>query len=528
MSRSDGRLAEVAEFIVDSAYSQKKRTLEENIDRLYGLVAPEANDVSFVSPLGDFFFHVGSLAKANPEALLENINSLRLMRQRLKDYKPNTSLTLADFVEFVDKLQAAHIRLNLKNEAVISEKNVSIMTAHKAKGREFEFVFIINATDNTWGSKSRGRPNRLSYPANMPIAPPGASSDERLRLFFVAMTRAKRQLVVSHALRNDAGKPILRADFLQSDAWEAQGESGLKSSARKRRAIAEVSWRQAIIQPLSDLKTVLFPVLVNYRLSVTHMNSFLDVTRGGPQTFLINNLLRFPRSLPPQAALGSAIHRTLKQAHDHLAATKERRPLEDVLYDFEANLKDQRLPGNDFAHQLQKGTDALQAYLTQRYEKFSSVQIGERNFHHQNLMIDQAKVTGIIDVISPDKTTKQVVLTDYKTGKPSLSWNGRSDYEKIKLHQYKQQLLFYKLLIEASPEYRGYAVASAALEFIEPIEHGELVRLEISYGSEDLEAFKKLVHSVWRRIMAADFPETSRYPQSYKGILAFEKDLIKY
>ncbi len=527
MSQSQGHLKDVASFIVDTAYTQKKRTLEENIDCLYGMEKPKDTNYPFMSPLGKFFFSTASAEVSNPYTLLENIHSLSLMRQQLKDYRPEAHLTLTDFVEFVDKLRAARIRLNLHGEAAVNENAVSVMTAHKAKGREFDTVFIVNASDSTWGSKSRGRPNRLAYPANMPIAPPGTSSDERLRLFFVAMTRAKRRLFISYATHNETGKPTLRADFLHSSLWKAETQDELGRAIQKRQTVAEISWRQAIGRPESDLRTALAPVLSSYRLSVTHMNSYLDIVRGGPQNFLLYNLLRFPRSLPPQAALGSAIHRTLKQAHDHFAATKERRPLEDVLYDFEANLKSQRLTTSDYSHQVQKGTDALQAYLAKTYDSFSSQQIGERNFHHQNLVIGEAKVTGIVDVINPNKLKKLITLTDYKTGKASLSWAGKTDYEKIKLHQYKQQLLFYKLLLDASSDYRSYKVTKGYLEFIEPDEHGEFMSLELDYNKEDFETFKKLVEAVWRRIMAADFPDTSHYPQNYKGVISFENDLIK-
>ncbi len=526
MQQPDDPLGEIAEFLVDAAFSQKKRSLEENIDYLYGLAVPAREDAAFTSPLGEYFFSSDSKEIEKPRELIKNIHSLSLLRQRLRDYQTNPSHTLKDFVDFIDKLQAARIRLRLHSEAGAGENAVSIMTAHKAKGQEFGSVFIFNATDQAWGSKSRGRPNRLGYPANLPIAPPGTSSDERLRLFFVAMTRAKRELVISYSAQNESDKLTPRADFLHIDSWKLIAAPGSPPPA-KQREIAEINWRAYAAQPESDLKTALVPVLANYRLSVTHMNSFLDVVRGGPKHFLIHNLLRFPRSLPPPAALGSAVHRTLKQAHDHFAVSKEPRPLEDILYDFETHLGAMRLAKKDFDHQLQKGSDALQAYLAKKYGSFSSDQVGERNFHHQNLVVGGAKLTGIIDVMTVDKATRTVTIGDYKTGQPSHSWNGRSDWEKIKLHHYKQQLLFYKLLIDASPEYRGLSLDKAVLEFIEPDEQGDLASLEISYAGEDVETFKKLVTAVWQKIMAADFPDTAAYPQNYKGILAFENDLLK-
>jgi DNA helicase-2/ATP-dependent DNA helicase PcrA len=524
MRETDGRLKDIAAFIIETSYNLNQWSFEDTIDRLYGMAQPD--EEGYISPLGEYFFPRTREPK-NARELIQNIHSLNHLRRLLKEYRPNSPLALKDFVEFVDSLEAAHIRLTLHSDAEPDESAVSIMTAHKAKGREFESVFIVNASDERWGSKSRSRPSRLSYPANLPIAPPGTTEDERLRLFFVAMTRAKRELIISYASHNDAGKPQLKADFLHADTRQAQATLADTASLEEQQKIAEISWRNAVSQPTPDLKTALRPMLKDYRLSATHLNSFLDVARGGPRNFLVHNLLRFPISLPPQAALGSAIHTTLKNTHDHFSATKERKPLEDVLYDFETNLRTERLAKKDFVYQLQKGSDALQSYLQTAYDTFSPSQIGERNFYHQNIIINGVNITGIIDVMDVNQTDKTITISDYKTGKPSHGWNGKSDYEKIKLHHYKQQLMFYKLLIEASPDFRGYTVHKGILEFIEPDESGELVRLEIDYDNEDIETFKKLILSVWSQIIKADFIDTSGYPQNYKGILAFEKHLLE-
>lgn len=526
MQQSDGRLGEIAQFLITTSYSLEERSFEENIDHLYGLSTKRLDGDEFISPLGEYFFP-SSITPENPRELIKNIHALEVLRRQLRDYRPDQPLHIHDFVEFIDKLQAARIRLKLQVDAEPDSGAVLIMTAHKAKGREFDSVFIVNATDTTWGSKSRGRPSRLSYPANLPIAPPGETEDERLRLFFVAMTRAKRELMMSYASHNDAGKPNLRADFLHTDDWSAGQAAAAELDLDQQRQTLEISWRDHVTQPSTGLKIALAPILRDYQLSVTHLNSFLNVTRGGPRQFLLNNLLRFPRSRSPQEALGSAVHSTLKQAHDHFSATTEPKPLEDVLYDFETNLAGMRLNKTDFAYQLQKGSDALQAYLAKAYGGFSPEQVAERNFHHQGITIDGVKLTGIVDVLRPDRASKTITVTDYKTGKPARKWGGTGDFEKIKLHQYKQQLIFYKLLIESSNEFRGYTVDRGVLAFVEPDEHGELLSLELDYRDDDIETFKQLMQAVWHHIMQADFPDTSGYPETFKGVVAFENDLLE-
>jgi DNA helicase-2/ATP-dependent DNA helicase PcrA len=525
MGEGDNIYQAIAEFLVTAAYHSNHQSLEEAIDSLLGVTTLTHDAFSFRSPLYDYFFPADH--QKNPNELLKNINTLSHLRRLLRDYAPNTSASLKDFVEFVGKTKAAGIRLSLNNDANIQEEAVHIMTAHKAKGLEYDTVFIVNASDQTWGARSRGRPSRLSYPANLPIALPGENEDERLRLFFVAMTRAKRELIISFAAHDDAGKASLRASFLQSDAWDKIKSETKPEAAPQQLETALVTWQNVISQPSSDLTSALKPILKDYRLSVTHLNSFLDVTRGGPRNFLLQTLLRFPKATSPQAALGSAIHSTLKRAHDHLSATKERRPLEDVLYDFETSLAQMHLSRADFSHQLQKGSDALQAYLAARYDQFNPEQIGERSFRHQGVTVGEARLTGIIDVISLDKAAKTITVTDYKTGKPVFGWKGKSDYDKIKLHHYKQQLMFYKLLVENSSEFHNFKVEKGILDFIEPDPGGDLAQLELSYDTSELTHFTKLIAAVWQRIMRTDFVDTSSYPQSFKGILAFEEDLLE-
>ncbi|HYH36383.1 MAG TPA: PD-(D/E)XK nuclease family protein, partial [Candidatus Saccharimonadales bacterium] len=119
-------------------------------------------------------------------------------------------------------------------------------------------------------------------------------------------------------------------------------------------------------------------------------------------------------------------------------------------------------------------------------------------------------------------------VRDFKTGKPALSWQGKDEYEKVKLHKYRQQLLFYRLLVEYSASFhKKTSVLRGALEFIEPDENGKLVpNLELSFSPDELERFTRLIGAVWAHITHLDFPDTAKYPKNFKGILEFEEDLL--
>jgi DNA helicase-2/ATP-dependent DNA helicase PcrA len=275
-----------------------------------------------------------------------------------------------------------------------------------------------------------------------------------------------------------------------------------------------------------DLKTLLAPQLDKFKLSATSLNSFLDVTRGGPQNFLLNNLLHFPKTKPAPASYGTAIHWTLQQAHTHLSATGEEKPLEDSLHDFEIALTRERLSESDFQQYLQQGSQHLPVYLNSHVLPMSPSQKAEVSFGFQDVRIGTAKLTGSLDMIDTDVKAKTMIITDYKTGHPATSWDKGTDQTKLKLHKYRQQLIFYKILAENSSEYHNYTVTHGQLAFIEPTKGGESIVLSLDLLQEDIERTKQLIEAVWQHIASLSLPDTSRYSDDFKGVMAFEQDLI--
>src|SRR5690606_6373980 len=158
-------------------------------------------------------------------------------------------------------------------------------------------------------------------PENLHLAPAGETPDERLRLFYVAATRARKTLTVNYSDKSDNGKSLDIASFLVNDLWKPDAiniHSDLQAAVMQ----AEIAWYDHIIAPKQELNDALANQIEDFKLSTTALGNFIDVTRGGPQYFLLQNLLHFPQAPSPNAAYGTAIHRTLQQAHSHLTATE--------------------------------------------------------------------------------------------------------------------------------------------------------------------------------------------------------------
>lgn len=108
-------------------------------------------------------------------ARMENINELKSNALELLKEQPDA--TLPDFLE-----QAA-LQSDIDNYDTDTDR-VSLMTMHSAKGLEFPEVFLAAAEDNV-------------FPSMMSINNPTELEEER-RLAYVAITRAKKRLYITH------------------------------------------------------------------------------------------------------------------------------------------------------------------------------------------------------------------------------------------------------------------------------------------------------------------------------------------
>lgn len=518
----------LAEWLQALSSKVMELPMEPFIDELLGTPTDlqAAKEPVYISPLYNYYFSPQAL-QTQPDAYLRALEGLKTIRAGLREYRQTDFSYIPDFLEYIHLHQDMNAAITSVRPGSDSNGNaIHLMTAHKSKGLEFDVVYIIGSIDSNWGERARGKSSLIGYPQNLPLAPAGNTYNERLRLYFVAMTRAKQHLLMSYSTTDSKNKSALAAGFLAGTTLTPTHTSPADDITTLT-SHAELSWHGVVAAlPQADMQTLLAPTLENYKLSATHLNNFLDVTRGGPQSFMIKNLLRFPQSQPASARYGTAIHATLQKAHNYLAANKAQRPIEDMLGDFNAELSNQYLTNDEYEHYSKRGADSLQVFLDHAYNTFTPAQKTELSFAGQGAIVGGARLTGSMDLVDIDQTAKTIAVTDYKTGKPASSWQGTQDYQKIKLHRYKQQLMFYQLLVQHSRDYATYTYTGGTLQFVEPDIHKQIHSLLAAYMPEDLERFTTLIAAVWQKIMALDFPDVTNYEQNYKGILAFEDDLI--
>ncbi|HEX7963203.1 MAG TPA: ATP-dependent DNA helicase [Candidatus Saccharimonadales bacterium] len=538
---ADEQLRPIALFFIRLSHLAGTETLETMFDYLIGsqpLDLQEPEQAPFTSPYYQHYF-----GEATPESSADFYNlltNLVVLRARLREYRRGEGsdrLSLKDFIQFIIAMQDADLKILNTSPYASAEEAVQLMTAFKAKGMEWSAVFVLAVNDDAWGGKSHSAGSRISLPPNLQhIRYAGATNDERLRLFYVAMTRAKSQLYMINYTSNFAGKTMTRLKFLDETVDE-QGvvHSPLLPAGKQAVRPAEddqpapttelaAYWssrhQEALQHP--DMRALLDDRLRNFQLSPTHVNDFIDLTYSGPQSFFLRTILRFPQAPRPEMQYGNAMHETLEWLHNTVKQTGTL-PLEpELAAAYEQRLIAQRLNAHDTKLFLERGTAALAAYLQQRGADITPNTVAEHNFRSEGVLIGKAHLSGKIDKLILDREAKTIAIVDYKTGKSFSRWA-----HDIKLHKYRHQLYLYRALVEGSHTYAGYRVVSASLEFVEPDDEGRIHELRLEFDEAEYARTKRLAEAVWQRIMQLDLPDVTGYTPDLAGTQKFENDLLE-
>lgn len=123
--------------------------------------------------------------------LNELMDVLKEIEERAKEYK-----TIEEWFEHIEAY-TEQLRMHAEYQEP-SAKSILLMTMHGAKGLEFHTVFIIGANEDICPYKKAETKEEI---------------EEERRLFYVAMTRAKKRLVISYSKERN-GKKMKQSRFV--------------------------------------------------------------------------------------------------------------------------------------------------------------------------------------------------------------------------------------------------------------------------------------------------------------------------
>ncbi len=504
---TDAQVVACADFLIEAGALAKKETADSVIDFL------------ITGQFRAYYFSPKRL-EGNAAEYALFLSGLRAFMRALREYRAGEFISLHECLEFVALHEANGIAIPDKSPFISAKNAVHMASVHKIKGLEFEVAFVIGCTDSVWASGGRG--SLLPFPINLPIAPTPDSADDHVRLLYVAMTRAKHTLYLTSFEKTEGGRSMERVRFLaEIPVTRADDEC---PSATEILSVRADAYNPFIFT--GGERAFLESLLPQYQLSVTHLNTFLNVADGGPHKFLEQCLLHFPHAKSPSACYGSAMHAAVEALHARFRQSGIMPSAEDLAGFFKRALASERLALHDVKTYLARGTKSLAAFYAAKAGSFKESDIVEMNFKAEGVIVEGARLTGKIDRIELQGEDGAVAY-DLKTGKPSDVWESTDAHKKIQLHGYRRQLLFYKLLIENSSALGDRSMERGVLNFLEPHKTQGIIDLALEIDVAEVTRLEKLIAIVWKKIQSLDFPDISKYPKDLSGIMAFEEDLLQ-
>ena len=459
--------------------------------------------------------------------------NLAALKGRMARHFGEKRLVLKDLIEMVDDYEAAEMMMSVSSPYRDADEAVQILTAHKAKGLEFSYVFLISADHVAWG-KGKGNNNLLALPKNLAqIRHTGTTDGEKLRILYVALTRAKERIVISNSLYDFKGKAPDRleyfGEYVEKDA-ETGAEEVISPFLPRRKVILEYGennrgqagavdfsdrgeasavqdseklaflpslerYVRPYLTAIPDMRAIYKERMEKYRMSATGLTSFVDIVYAGPVEFFKRQILKAPGEPETEAlAVGNLIHKVFEAVTNRGISDTEAVELfltELEKSDLEVEVKEKI---------REKWTEDLLVCLTAFSEALRDGK-AEVDLAHEKITIAGVPVTGKIDHLKIDEVAKTIEIYDFKTGNyHKEKWRSHAT-----LYKYMLQLGFYKLLLNNSPTFSKYRVERAHILFVKPDGDGEVYDKVYEFNQEDEEELISLIQAVYRQVADVRF-----------------------
>ncbi len=465
------------------------------------------------------------------QANVEDINAVNSFYTYVKQLnRANRKLTLSEFLKDIILLEENRIKV-VEKELNTNREGVNLMTAHKAKGLEYKYIFLIKFYDGNWG----GRTNRdviklpkevfkISEKELVEMTDADLESEDERRLTFVALTRAKEQLFISYAKLYPSGndvKEVSPSQFIseidsnfverpETTRYESVDVAGFKTILSHR-----------FIDPYTTSEAdYLREVVSKMKLSATYLNSYIEC----PLKFKFDCLLKVPQVREKGAILGTSVHYVLEHFFKHLKAG-EMKDKPYMLTLLKSCLEREILSPEDYTEMFAEGSKILSDYFDQYKDEFiTPVEVEftingrEVVFEPSDSTIQPIPLKGKIDKMEwIDKNSNTVRLIDYKNKSP-VSLNAIKGLTKGSNSSIFRQLAFYKLLAECDKFFRPainlpkYIVDEGEIDFIKPNQRGIFKKERFSIADSDLEVLKSEIINVMTRIRNLEFNGSDEYP----------------
>ncbi len=278
-----------------------KKESAETIRTLLGMLSAHASLAAQKSATEVFVKAVHDLQIGNRlnEDTLENSQDRKLLEQfyrRMEKFTAeNADKSLKAYLDNLDLEEDAGEEGKIDFDPNQGPESVKILTVHSSKGLEFSYVFIVNLVKQRFPSMNRKDSIEIPAPLLKEALPEGdVHLQEERRLFYVAMTRAKRGLYFTYALDYGGARTKPPSQFLI--------ELGLVKEPQK--SVEILRKEQSIARHYNYDPHVFMPNAFSY----TQISDF----KRCPMSFKYKYLIHIPVEGSANQSFGITIHKTLE------------------------------------------------------------------------------------------------------------------------------------------------------------------------------------------------------------------------
>ncbi|MCI2425241.1 ATP-dependent helicase [Candidatus Acetothermia bacterium] len=287
-------------------------------------------------------------------------------------------------------------------EADWDEDAVSLLTIHQAKGLEFTHVFLVGLVSGRFPSRHRRDPLSLPDELIKDILPTADfHQQEERRLFYVAMTRAKKSLYLTSALDYGGKRPRKPSLFI----CEAVDIPIATIKTAKRSPLATLKDHQIRPEkPLIDEHIISEAKRLN--LSYRQIDDYLTC----PLKYHYIHREKIPIRQHHTVIYGAAIHRAIRWYNINLLSQRHI-PLEDLQKIFKQNWRAEGFLTREHEEmRFQEGLCALACFYEYQGKNSKIPHLVERRF---SVIEKNNRIIGHFDRI--DQSDEGGIIIDYKT-----------------------------------------------------------------------------------------------------------------
>ncbi len=471
--------------------------LYQNIVRwreLIGLLAPIEVISDIVSTSG-----ILEQCSVSGENELENLRALgTLVAEFGKAIQSNRTASFDQLVQLAVDMLGHNLPLTLSGRGSVSDR-VCLTTVHKSKGLEYGHVFMMNSIERKWEKGGRG--DRLPLPLNLFENDLGVAArqqeEEARRLFYVAVTRAKHELVISYSNTDRDGKKQLPTQFITELGEDgiAQEMVTLDAKQDKDCLITQITGLKRPESYDTETRGYMRERLQDYSLSASHLNAY----RKCPRMFYYQYFIRAPIIPDTALVVGTAAHKAVEalfesNLHGEVITADE------MVEIYKKTLERSFLTGSKFSDALKRGEIFLPKYYAYRVNNLPKKVKIETDFSYHTISLEGIRLTGKIDMIEfTDDVSRRCVVYDFKTG-DSTKGSKRVAFDE----DIWRQVVFYKLLTKLSRRF-GFTMERGIVEFVEPDKEGNFTTVEVNVTDSELDIVKGQVKEMWTELQSLNF-----------------------